>query len=330
MNAISVNGVTKSFRGDMSLKKREVLRGVTFEARPGEALGFLGSNGAGKTTSIKIILGLIKADQGTVELFGRPAGCRDAASRTGYLPEMPYFYPHLTLAEFLEFCGRLSGVPARDLARHIDRVVETVDLSPHRGLRLKGFSKGMLQRAGLAQAILHDPDLLVLDEPFSGLDPVGRRLVRDVLVDLKARGKTIFFSSHILPDMEALCDRVAIIRDGVIAKTLGLDELVRLGEGRIEITARGVRPGTLAGLDECVSSAAPRGEETFVVVREQRFVRSVIERLYERGADVISVAGVRRSLEDLFMQEIARAAGPQRAETPDGERSSEPAAFVGF
>jgi ABC-2 type transport system ATP-binding protein len=221
-------------------------------------------------------------------------------------------------------------VPPRLLAERIGRVVETVDLSPHRDLRLKTFSKGMLQRAGLAQAILHDPDLLELDEPCSGLDPIGRRLVRDVLVDLRARGKTIFFSSHILPDMEALCDRVSIIRDGIIAKTLGLDELMRLGEGRIEITARGVRMGTLAPLHEYVSAAADRGDETFIVVRERRFVRPVIEHLYGRGADVLAVAGVRRSLEDIFMQEIARPAVPGGAEASNADRPRDPAVFAGF
>lgn len=329
MNAITAIGVKKAFRGGMSLARREVLRGASFEARAGEALGFLGSNGAGKTTTIKIVLGLVRADGGAVEVFGRPAGCGEAAARIGYLPETPYFYPHLTLREFLDFCGRLSGVPPRDLPGRIDRAVETVDLTPHRERRLKGFSKGMLQRTGLAQAILHDPDLLVLDEPFSGLDPAGRRLVRDVLVDLRAKGKTIFFSSHILPDMEALCDRVSILRDGVIAKTLGLDELVRLGEGRIEITARGVKPGALAQVDAYVSTAAARGDETFIVVREQRFVRPVIERLYESGAEVLGVAGVRRTLEDIFMQEIARPNALDRA-AGEADRRREPAVFAGF
>ncbi len=329
MNVLSVDGVKKSFRVGMSLARREILRGVTLHAREGEVLGFLGPNGAGKTTSIKIILGLIRADEGTAALFGHPAGSREAALRTGYLPEMPYIYPHLSLGEFLRSCGAMSGMPSRELEGKIRRVVETVDLSPHLRSRLKGFSKGMLQRAALAQAILHDPDLLILDEPFSGLDPVGRRLVRDILVDLKGRGKTIFFSSHILPDMEALCDRVSIIREGVIARTLGLDELMRLGEGRIEITARGVRPGMLAGLEDRVSAVAERGEETFIVVREQRLVRAVIERLYERDADVLKVANERRSLEDIFMQEIAGAGKPVHRETTRARKPRDPAVVAG-
>ncbi len=331
MNVLSVDGVKKSFRSGMSLAKREVLRGVSLHARPAEVLGFLGPNGAGKTTTIKIVLGLIRADVGSVRIYDRPAGSSEAAARTGYLPETPYFHPHLSLDECLRFCGRLSGLGGERLARRIEAALATVDLAAHRARRLREFSKGMLQRAGLAQAILHEPDLLVLDEPFSGLDPVGRKLVRDVLVGLKAKGATIVFSSHILPDMEALCDRACIIRDGVIARTLGLDELMRLGEGKIEITARGVRPGTIAALHAELESVAERGEETFLVVREQRFVRPVIAHLYEHGADVLEVSNERRSLEDIFMQEIARPARPAggdaaRART---ERKGDPAVFAG-
>jgi ABC-2 type transport system ATP-binding protein len=325
MNALRVEGVKKSFRGDLSLAKREVLHGVSFAAREGEVLGFLGPNGAGKTTTIKIILGLIRPDSGVVNILDRPAGDARATSRTGYLPEMPYFYPHLSLGEFLEFCGRLSGVPRAELPRRIERVVEAVGLAGNREMRLKSFSKGMLQRAGLAQAIIHDPDLLILDEPFSGLDPIGRKTVRDILIDLKAKGKTIFFSSHILPDMEALCDRACIIREGVIVKTVGLDDLVRLGEGKVEVTARGWKPGMLRGVEDRVESWKARGDEVRLVVRSQSELRGVIEHLYGAGAEVLEVANEHVSLEDVFMEEIDRAgAAPKR-----GARREE-AVFSGF
>ena len=325
MNVLSVDGIKKHFRGDMSLAKREVLRGVTFHAREGEVLGFLGPNGAGKTTTIKVILGLIRAHAGRVAIFDRPPGDARAMARVGYLPEMPYFYPHLSLAEFLEFCGRMSGIGRSDLPGRMDAVIEMVDLAPHRARRLKAFSKGMLQRAGLAQAILHDPDLFILDEPFSGLDPVGRKMVRDILVDLKKRGKTIFFSSHILSDMESLCDRVCIIRDGVIAKSVVLDDLLRMGEGTVEVTARGWRAEMMQGIKEYVESARTTGEDVFLVVREQRFVRPVIERLFDGGAEVLAVVNRHRTLENLFLKEIAR---------PDArtakEKREEKLVFTGF
>jgi ABC-2 type transport system ATP-binding protein len=325
MHVLNVDGVKKHFRGDMSLARREVLHGVSFHAREGEVLGFLGPNGAGKTTTIKIILGLIRANAGRVTIFDMPAGDARAMARIGYLPEMPYFYPHLSLSEFLEFCGCMSGLSRADRSGRIERVVETVDLTPHRDTRLKTFSKGMLQRAGLAQAILHDPDLLVLDEPFSGLDPVGRKLVRDILVDLKKRGKTIFFSSHILSDMETLCDRVVIIRDGIVVTNVALDELLRMGEGTVEVTARGWKADMMRGMNEYVESARTTGEDVFLVVREQRFVRPVVERLYAGGAEVLAVVNRHRTLENLFLREIAR----PKAGAPGGKKD-EKLVFTGF
>jgi ABC-2 type transport system ATP-binding protein len=325
MQVLSVDGVKKYFRHDMSLARHEVLRGISLHAREGEVLGFLGPNGAGKTTTIKVLLGLIRADAGTVTVFDRPVGDGGAMARVGYLPETPSFCPHLSLHEFLGFCGALSGVPGPALDDRIARAAETVGLGGERDRRLKTFSKGMLQRAGLAQAILHDPDLLILDEPFSGLDPIGRKMVRDVLVDLRRRGKTIFFSSHILPDMEALCDRVAIIRDGLIARTIDLDSLVRLGGGRVEIAATGWRAGMIAGIEEYVSERRETGEEVFLTVRERRHVRPVIEHLYAAGADVLQVTGEGCSLEELFMREIGAAKGPATRASRD-----ERAVFTGF
>jgi ABC-2 type transport system ATP-binding protein len=325
MHVLSVEGIKKHFRSDMSLARREVLRGVSFHAREGEVLGFLGPNGAGKTTTIKIILGLIRANAGSVTIFDLPPGDCRAMARIGYLPEMPYFYPHLSLSEFLEFCGCMSGVGRADLPGRIDRVVEMVDLTPHRGKRLKTYSKGMLQRAGLAQAILHDPDLLILDEPFSGLDPVGRKMVRDILVDLKKRGKTIFFSSHILSDMETLCDRACIIHDGVIATCVALDDLLRMGEGTVEVTARGWKAEMMRGMNEYIESARTTGEDVFLVVREQRFVRPVIERLFDGGAEVLAVVNRHRTLENLFLREIAHPeAGAAKA------KKEEKLVFTGF
>jgi ABC-2 type transport system ATP-binding protein len=303
MDVLKCDQIRKSFHDSFSMKKREVIHGVSLSARAGEILGFLGPNGAGKTTTIKVILGLIRPDSGTVEIFGRRPGERSVMARVGYLPENPYFHPHLTLKEFLVFCAHMSGLGRRDVARRVEEAVEMVDLTRHADLRLKGFSKGMLQRAGLAQAILHDPDLLILDEPFSGLDPLGRIMVRDILIGLKQRKKTIFFSSHILPDMEALCDRACIIRDGVITRSVSLDELLRLGEGKVEVTAR----GGLGGIDDLrdyIELKKSTDEDLFLVVKKQEYVRLVVKRLYAAGADVLKIVNQHPSLEEIFLKEI--------------------------
>jgi len=304
MNTLQVEEVRKSFRNDISLARREVLHGVTFYAGSGEILGFLGPNGAGKTTTIKILLGLAKPDSGLVRVFERPAGDRSVMARIGYLPENPYFYPHLTLKEFLLFCGRMSGVDTRSLARVSEATAERVGLAASLDLRLKGFSKGMLQRAGLAQAILHDPDLLILDEPFSGLDPLGRAMVRDILIELKGSGKTIFFSSHILPDMEALCDRTCIIREGVIVRSVGLDELLRLEKGRVEVTARRCGGEALETIEDYIESTVERGEDLELLVKSREFVRAVVQGLYNHGAEIVSIEQQHATLEEIFIDEI--------------------------
>jgi ABC-2 type transport system ATP-binding protein len=305
MEVLQVDGVRKSFRGDMSLTVREVLHGVSFTAGSGEILGFLGPNGAGKTTTIKIILGLLRPDTGSVRIFGRQSGDRSAMKMTGYLPENPYIYPHLTLTEFLMFCADLSEVPGGEAEARVRHVISLVGLEEHSRRRTKGFSKGMLQRAALAQVMIHDPDLLILDEPFSGLDPIGRKTVRDILLDLKGRGKTIFFSSHILPDMEALCDRACIIKDGAVIRTVGLAEVFRLGEGMVEVAARDCPLSELDPVSSYLDSVAVNGEEVFIVVKRQELVRTVVQHLYNCGAEVLRIANHHPSLEDVFMGEIA-------------------------
>ena len=305
MDVLDVKEITKSFKSGMLFSVREILHGVSFYAREGEILGFLGPNGAGKTTTIKIILGLIQPDSGIVTIFGKPAGDRHVLARLGYLPENPYFYPHLTLIEFLRFCGSMSGIPGDKLRDRCDEVISVVGLESHEKQRMKSYSKGMLQRAGLAQAVLHDPDLLILDEPFSGLDPIGRKTVRDILLDLKKKGKTIFFSSHILPDMEALCDRACIIRGGIITKSMNLDDIFRIGENRIEITARGCDSGMLDMVEDYLESSNITGEETFLVVKKQEYLRTVVQHLYNSGAEILRIVNEHSSLEDIFMDEIS-------------------------
>ena len=304
MNVLQVEELRKSFRGEISFAKREVLHGVTIYAEAGEILGFLGPNGAGKTTTIKIILGFARPDSGLVNVFGRPAGERSVMARIGYLPENPYFYPHLTLREFLLFCGRMSGVDDQSLRALLPGTAERVGLSASLDKRLKGFSKGMLQRAGLAQTILHDPDLFILDEPFSGLDPLGRAMVRDLLLELKGRGKTIFFSSHILPDMETLCDRTCILREGVIVRSIGLDELMNLEKGMVEITVRHCDREAVEAVGDYVESRLERGEDITLLVKSREFVRAVVQGLYHYGAEIVRIEPQHATLEEIFIGEV--------------------------
>lgn len=285
----------------MMFSSKEILHGVSFSAREGEILGFLGPNGAGKTTTIKIILGLLRQDHGSVTIFDRPAGEKRSMSRIGYLPENPFYYPHLSLKEFLEFCGRLSGISNKKLDARCEEIISLVGLDRNKKQKIKSFSKGMLQRTGLAQAILHDPDLLILDEPFSGLDPGGRKTVRDIILELRNNGKTIFFSSHILPDMEALCDRTVIINNGAITKSIGLDEIFRIGENRIEITARGCSSKTLDDLRDYLERVDNKDEETFLFVKKQEYIRTVIQHIYNSGGEILKVANEHPSLEETFM-----------------------------
>jgi ABC-2 type transport system ATP-binding protein len=314
MEVLQVENVKKSFRGDMSLVSREVLHGVSFSAGPGEILGFLGPNGAGKTTTIKIILGLLRPDSGTVRIFDSPLGDRRAMRRVGYLPENPYIYPHLTLSEFLRFCADLSDVPRGEADSRVREAISLTGLEEHARRRTKGFSKGMLQRAGLAQAIMHEPDLLILDEPFSGLDPLGRKTVKDILLELKSKGKTIFFSSHILPDMEALCDRACMIKAGTITRCVSLAEVFRLGEGMVEIAARGCTASDIEPVAEYLHSCDINGEEAFLLVRKQELVRTVIQHLYNSGAEVLRVLNHHPSLEDVFIGEMNGTTDGQRRE----------------
>ncbi|MCD6380416.1 ABC transporter ATP-binding protein [bacterium] len=314
MDILSVENIRKSFRNNFSFGKYEVLHDVSFFAGEGEILGFLGPNGAGKTTIIKIIMGLIKPDSGSVRILGGPVSDRETKRVIGFLPENPFFYPHLTLGEFLIFCAKMSGMKGKSLGSRIESVIEQVGLAGQKEKRLSGFSKGMTQRAGLAQAVLHDPDLLILDEPFSGLDPLGRKIIRDFLLELKARGKTIFFSSHILSDMEALCDSAYIIREGVIVRHVGLDEVFKMGEGKVEITARGYPLGLDGEIGKFINSEERLGGETFIVVNRQEYVRSVIQHLLNNGADILKVVGVKSTLEEIFVNEI----GLQVTESKNG------------
>ena len=225
-SAISTKNLGKIYRVGFFMRRVEGLRDLSLEVGQGEAFGFIGPNGAGKTTTIKILMGLHRSTSGSASLFGVDVSEPIARKRVGFLPERPYFYEHLSAREVLHFYGQLSEIGFDERTERIERLLERVQLTRFADVSLSKYSKGMLQRVGLCQTLLHDPDLIVLDEPMSGLDPVGRALVRDLIIEQREAGKTVFFSSHILSDVEAICDRVAIVVGGSLRECGPIEDVV--------------------------------------------------------------------------------------------------------
>ncbi len=305
---VELRGLRKSFRGHLGIGRTVAVDGLELAVRPGEIFGLLGPNGAGKTTTLKMMLALLRPDGGEVRLFGQPPQNVAARARLGFLPENPYFYDYLTPVEFLDLYGRLHGVPAVERKRRIESAMARVGLAGREGTALRKFSKGMIQRLGLAQAIQHDPELLILDEPMSGLDPIGRREVRDLILAQRAAGRTIFFSSHILQDAEILCDRVAIVFKGKLRAVGKLDDLVARDAKWIEVSVRGSVPAGLPG----AQTPAPDGT-TLVRVDGVPSLTKLLAAVPAAGGDVVSVWPRRETLEDLFLREIGRAKSEERA-----------------
>ncbi len=299
---LSATGLAKTYRKPFTRKRVDAVRGVSFEVRSGEIFGFLGPNGAGKTTSIKMLMGLIAPSAGIMELFGKRAPARDVMARVGFLPENPYVYPYLSPREFVTLCGRLSGLGGAHLRERVVHVIERVGMSAAMDRAARTLSKGMLQRVGLAAALVHDPELLILDEPMSGLDPVGRKEVRDLIVDEQHRGRTVFFSSHILSDVELLCDRVCILRKGEVVVAGALRELLAAGKRRSEVTFRGASAALRVALAPMADVARLVGDRLVMDVEGGSMLRDVVERGLAAGAALESVAPKRETLEDLFVR----------------------------
>ena len=262
--AIVTKGLSKSYRtGHILQGRRPALQDLDLEVRTGEIFGYVGPNGSGKTTTLKLLVGLLKADRGDAQVLGEPLASRSWRFRTGYLPEHPYLYDYLTPTEYLEYAGRLFGLAAPVRRERTRSLLALVGLERSADISLRRFSKGMVQRAGLAQALVNDPELVILDEPMSGLDPIGRRLVRDIILDLRKAGKTVFFSTHILSDAETLCDRVAVLREGRLLKVGALGDLLRIDVEHMEIFVSGVAAGRPRARRDAAGAgrgpAAPRG-----------------------------------------------------------------------
>jgi len=315
MAVLELDSVSKSYRTHLSLRKYWILRDLSFAVREGEIFGFIGTNGAGKTTTIKLALGLLFPDAGTIRIFGADAERPAARRRVGFLPENPYFYDYLTGYEFLDFHARLHGIAAAGRRQRVTTMLERVGLGNRADRQLRHFSKGMLQRIGLAQALIDEPALVILDEPMSGLDPIGRRDVRDLILDLKARGSTVFFSTHILSDTELLCDRVGMLVKGSLKAVGRVEDLVRGETPFWEVTLR----WPSGGPPPCGRLLSRHEDEILVRVESQHDLHRLVSGLNGGGARLLSVTPARQSLEDLLLREVRRAGGG----APDGGGADE-------
>jgi ABC-2 type transport system ATP-binding protein len=285
------------------------VRNLSLTVRRGRIFGFLGPNGAGKGTSIKMLLGLVRPTSGEAVVLDAPAGDVETRRKIGFLPEDFSFYKWLTASELLRLHGRLSGVPARALHDRVPSFIELVGLTPHRDKRLADFSKGMLQRIGLAQALIHDPELIFLDEPTSGLDPMGRRLVRDILRAQRDRGATVFLNSHLLSEIEITCDEVAFIREGEVVTSRDLRTGGRQEEVRVVVRARKLTPEGIAGIARlCTSTVLEEGQLTFTTGSRDA-LPEILRHLVAAGADIYEFTPQRMTLEDLFVSIMGKDRG---------------------
>jgi len=302
MAAIEILDLEKTYRiGFWRSRRKLALRPLRLTIEQGEVFGFLGPNGAGKTTTLKLLMGLVPPSGGTARILGMDIDDPRVRAQIGFLPEQPYFYDHLTARELLTYYAQLSGVPAKERSARVTAMLERVGLAESAGVQLRKYSKGMLQRVGLAQAILHDPKVVFLDEPMSGLDPMGRREVREMIQQLRSEGKTVFFSTHILSDAEALCDRVAVIHGGELQGVGAVAELTPRSRGKVEIIfcAASV-PASLSSLG---AEARVSGEMVNTVVGQEQ-QEEVLEILRRERIRLISLTPVRSSLEEYYVEKL--------------------------
>src|ERR1700738_2854025 len=283
---IEIENLTKDYPfGFLHLKKKTSLEGLTMTVEDGEVFGFLGPNGAGKSTTIKLLVGLIFPTAGGARILGKPTSDIEMHREIGYLPEQPYFYDYLTAAELLDYFARFHDLTVADRKARVQGMLKKVGLETAGKIQLRKYSKGMLQRVGLAQAILHDPKVVILDEPMSGLDPVGRREVRDIILELKRDGKTVLFSTHILSDAEMLCDRVGVIVGGRLRGIGAPGEIVGLKAQGMEILFE--LPASATGGGELLAQA-PRTGDRYRLHLEENGLYAAMERLGAAGAEILS------------------------------------------
>jgi ABC-2 type transport system ATP-binding protein len=313
MSAIEILGLEKTYMvGFWRKRPKSALRPLHLTIEEGEIFGFLGPNGAGKTTTLKMLMGLVFPTAGTARILGREWTDPEVKAQIGFLPEQPYFYDYLTAHELLDYYGQISGVPGKDRKRRVEEMLQRVGLTEVKGMQLRKFSKGMLQRVGIAQAILHNPKLVFFDEPMSGLDPLGRREVRDLIEQLKQEGRTVFFSTHILSDAEALCDRVAIIHKGELRGVGAVADLTSTVQGKVEVIWQGRQiPASMKVLGaECHVTG-----DTVRAILPENQQDTAIDALRRERIRLIAITPLRTSLEAYFVEKL------QHSQTTVGKRS---------
>lgn len=312
MAAIEILGLEKIYSvGFWRKKPKRALFPLDLAVEDGEIFGFLGPNGAGKTTTLKMLMGLVFPTAGSARILGKDMDDPSMRAQIGFLPEQPYFYDYLTARELLRYYGQLSGMDEKPLAAKVDAALERVGLREAADVQLRKFSKGMLQRAGIAQAILHDPKVVFLDEPMSGLDPMGRREVRNLIAQLKTEGKTVFFSTHILSDAEALCDRVAIIHQGKLRGVGAVEQLTAGVRDQVEIVWTGT---SVPGLMKSLGAECHVAGDTVRAVLPESQQDAALEGLRCERLKLISVTPVRISLEEYFMTQLSTDKADQHRE----------------
>ena len=303
MLAIEVKNLSKSYRHGFLLKKKQALKNVSFRINQGDVVGFLGPNGAGKTTTIKSMVGVIYPDSGEIYFFGEKLN-KQVKKKIGYLPEAPYFYNYLTGEELLCYFGRFFFSSRKELEERVKDILKLVGLKKEGKQKLKTYSKGMLQRIGLAQALLHDPEIVILDEPMSGLDPVGRKEFKDIIFSLKDKGKTVFFSSHILQDVEMICDKVLIIFNGEIRREGVLEELMEEEVKFFEVTLEGAKHEIFS--DSSVISV--KGDRILLQV-EEKDLEGILRKALDSGFKVKAIVPRHLTLEEIFIREVRKNEG---------------------
>ncbi len=315
MPVVEIENLTKDFSvGFWKKCPIRALENLCLEVHQGETFGFLGPNGAGKSTTIKLLMHLLHPTSGSARILGQSVDTVSMHRSIGYLPENPYFYDYLTPKELLTYVGRLFGMSRPDLSKKVDALIESVGLAEAQNLQLRRFSKGMVQRIGIAQALINDPEIVFLDEPMSGLDPLGRMDVRQIITSLKARGVTVFFSSHILPDVEAICDRVAILNKGKLLEQGALEEILKVKIEGHEVILSGWTDQTLNDIRKWCDEVRPMGDRLHLRVRNQKRMDGLLSFVFANKLELISLNPIRQSLEEYFQSAVGSrqsAEGPQ-------------------
>jgi ABC-2 type transport system ATP-binding protein len=301
--AITCRGLSKIYKVGFWQRKVRGLANLDINVQGGEVFGFVGPNGAGKTTTLKILVGLQFQSGGVASIFGHPVGTRAANELLGFLPERPYFYSHLTAKELLRFYGQLFNQRGVDLEKRVEALLERVGLLSFQKVPLRAYSKGMLQRAGLAQALLNNPKVILLDEPMSGLDPMGRMLVRDLILEEKAKGTTVFFSSHILADVEQICDRVGIMVQGELRACGPIQELLSTDIEHIDCVVKGLSLAQLKALDTSLEILGQDGNSARLRILPNQ-IDAFVDQIRAQGGQLQELTPKRQSLENLLLEQL--------------------------